>query len=858
MYDWLTDALADDSSRVITANRRLARTLTEQYTRMQLGAGRATWRRPAIHSWGEWLAVLVDALRHADELPLRINAQQSRALWEHCLREDIDDPLLNIGGLARLCRDTWLRLHAYRVPLADCQRRASGQDQRIFARAAGRYARRLAASQWVDDGQLPDCLARLVAAGRIAVGGNISLAGFDRIAPQAAALLDACRDAGASVTIVAAGDPGAATLRRYENVDAELRAAGAWARRQLDRDPNLEIAVVVSNLEQDSERSARLLREGLTPGWQYGGDSCVSAVNVSYGRRLADYPAIHVALLALRWLHRDLRGAEVGELLRSRFLGAAAAFGRSRLEMQLRGWPDRRWSRGLLLRALAGREAHADAEDWLRRVARAGDILDAGPPERRPAEWAKCCNDILGALNWPGDGPLTSADFQLINRWGDLLNDFARLELVSPILRGPEAVLRLAQMAGETLFQAEAESAVVNVLGPLEAAGLEFDRLWVTGLAANDWPPAGRPLVLLSRDLQREHGMPDAEPADTADFARRVLQRLRRSGSEVVFSYPAMIGDAEQLPTAFLADLPVADGNGDPGWHANSLAGSPALVEKRDRVPPVGKEEAVGGGAATIDYQIRDPFSAFAFGRLGIRRMQEFRPGIAANIRGSLIHDALNRLYDGNPAHSEIAAWSERDIEQRIERAVSRAYTRHERFADSVLRQLLELEKRRSRLLLESVVAVDRSRDGFSIEGVERPAEFATDLIRLAIRCDRVDRQLGRLVVFDYKTGQPRRFLTGGEPSDMQLVVYASAMAEPVAGLGLFHVDSRDVSIDGVGPALTPIDEWDRALEGWQKTIRDAARKIAAGDVRLNVRQNSRDARPLDLLSRFAELRRES
>ncbi len=857
MYDWLTDALSDASSRVITANRRLARTLTEEHVQVQLDAGRKAWRRPAIHSWDDWLAVLADTVRHSMDWPLSINAQQSRVVWERCLSEDLDDPLLDIGGLARLCRDTWLRLHAWRVPLAECQNYASGQDQRIFARAAGRYEKHLESRHWIDAGQLPDRLTHLIAARRLAVRGNLVLAGFDRIAPQVAELIDACREAGASTTVVSAREKSTAALRRYENSDAELRAAGAWARRQLDSDPALRIAIVVTNLEQDSERNARLLREGITPGWQYGGDAYESAVNVSYGRGLAEYPAIHVALLALRWLYQDLPGAQISELLRSRFLGGACAYGRSRLELKLREWPDRRWSRAMLRRALAGREEQADAGDWLRRWARVDDLLQAAAAEQRPTEWARCFDEILDALNWPGDGALTSIDFQLANRWATLLNEFARLELVTSTLRGPDAVSRLVRMAGETLFQAEADGAAVNVLGHLEAAGLEFDRLWVTGLAADDWPPASHPLVLLSRDLQREYNMPDAEPSDTAEFARRVVRRLRCSAPEVVFSYPALIGDAEQLPTALLADLPVVCADDDPGWHAASLAGSQALAELADRVPAVGDDEAVAGGAATINRQLTDPFSAFAFGRLGIRWIPEYRPGIAANIRGSLIHDALSRLYEATPGHGEIAAWSEPEVEQRIGRAVAGAFRRHERLADSVLRQLFEFERLRCHSLLEGVVAVDRARDGFSIDGVEREAEFESAGLRLAIRCDRIDRRDGGLLIFDYKTGQSRKFLTHGEPADVQLVVYAAAMDEPVAGLGLFHVDSRDVSIDGVGPALTPVDEWDRILESWKRRVHAAAREIAGGDVRLNTRQNSRDARPLGILSRYAELRRE-
>jgi hypothetical protein len=57
MYDWLTGAL-QDSSQVVTANRRLAKVLTEHYAQLQLDAGRKAWRSPDILAWPDWLMQL--------------------------------------------------------------------------------------------------------------------------------------------------------------------------------------------------------------------------------------------------------------------------------------------------------------------------------------------------------------------------------------------------------------------------------------------------------------------------------------------------------------------------------------------------------------------------------------------------------------------------------------------------------------------------------------------------------------------------------------------------------------------------------------------------------------------------------
>lgn len=857
MYDWLTEVLADDAPQVVTANRRLARTLIEHFGRTQLDAGRGAWRRPNIHAFDDWLAKLVDSAGSELRLPLRINPQQSLVLWEHCLLEDIADPLMQVRGLARLCRDTWKRLHEWRLPLSECQNRAVGQDQRVFARAAGRYAEQLGENGWIDDATLPERLAELISDGQLQVPRRIAFVGFDRITPQADMVIGTAVASGSTKTLIEAETTGSARLSCYENSDAELRAAGAWARAELARDARLDIAIVVSKLEQDALHSARMLREGLAPGWQYGNERQRDALNVSFGRRLAEYPAIHTALLVLRWLHHDLHGAEVSQLLRSPFLGSGTVDGRARVELKLRDWPDRYWSRDLFLRATTAQRD--DADDWLNRLASLDATLAEGSSRRRPSEWAALFDAVLRMFNWPGDETLSSTDFQLNNRWRDLLNEFSRIELVAATMPGDEAVSTLASMAGETVFQAEADSALVNVLGPLEAAGMQFDRLWVTGLAAADWPPAGRPMPLLSRDLQREYNMPDATPEDTAAYAKRVLERLRSSAEDVVFSYPLLIGDAAQAPTALLGDLSLTEVHCDPGWHAESFATSIPVTVAEDRVPPVAADEKVSGGAATIDRYLSDPFASFAHGRLGIRWMPQFKPGIAANIRGSLIHDALFELYQDKPSHAVISRWAEAEVAKRVERAIDAAFRPHERYADSVLLAMFALERRRTVALLRSVIDIDRKRTDFAVASVENEIHANVGGIRVDLRCDRIDRLPNdELAILDYKTGKTRRFLTGGEPGDMQLVVYACAIDDPIAGLGIFNVDSRHTSIDGAGPAFSGGDDWQESLRDWKREVRDVASRIAAGDVRLNVKQPSRYARPLSPLSRYAEVRRDS
>ncbi len=94
-------------------------------------------------------------------------------------------------------------------------------------------------------------------------------------------------------------------------------------------------------------------------------------------------------------------------------------------------------------------------------------------------------------------------------------------------------------------------------------------------------------------------------------------------------------------------------------------------------------------------------------------------------------------------------------------------------------------------------------------------------------------------------------------PKDLQLVVYAFAVDEPVSDLGLFNIDSRNIEIVGAGKSLTPDLDWNSALRDWRRQVEIAAEEMSRGDIRVNSYQSRQAARPLALLSRFAELRRD-
>lgn len=849
---------------MVTASRRLARELAAAYAGRRIAAGDMAWPTPAIAYWQDWLAQKLASTADPTGVPRRIDAFSSDALWERALAAYIPDGVLNRSGIVRQAVRSWQRVTEWKVTLAALQHSARNQDERMFARAAADYRDRLERGNWIDDAGLADVVAGLLAREPALVPKRLMVAGFDRLSPAVEMILAALQAGACDVHVVpAAQRPGAVRLARFERQSGELRAAGAWARRALEAAPDAKIAIVCPGLENSAEEVARLVREGLVPGWQHGDSRHFYAANVSFGRRLDDYPAIAIALLVLRWAVQGLTGSQISTLLRSRCIASQEISGRCRLELHLRNFPDRRWTAAGFLSAIGAGDMAADATAFC-NLARtvAGLSAEVGAPST-PPDCVRQVDALLGAVDWPGDAPLDSVAFQLINRWRELLNEFARVESVLPQITFSGAVSRIAALAADCLWQPETEPGVVQIMGALEAAGLEFDHLWISGMDATKWPPPSRPAPLVSQVLQRKHGLPDATPGDTLEFSRRVFTRLTGAADHCVLSWSRMQDDAE-LAVSSLVDPAAVDtieDAADPGWYALPIAGTGKTTEDvTDPPPPVQCAERVSGGAYTVQQQFDEPFSAFVHGRLGVRIIDVFCPGLPPRIRGSIIHSALHNLLAGRPSRDQLRAWSTGERERNVGSAIDSALGRHIRHADAVIMRILSLERSRLRNLLHGFLAEECERAEFFVAELEHQLPYERFGVRLSLRVDRVDRLADRrLLVIDYKTGAPKNFLRqDGQLKDVQLVVYADALEGDIGGLLFLNVDSRAISYRGVGDGWNEAEAevWSGTLQGWRAQVHQALKSLAAGDVRMNTVKSPADARPLAILSRIEEQRR--
>ena len=191
-------AAAEEGVSIVTASRRLARSLLQEFARSMRSRGITAWRTPVIKPYSRWLKDSLEELsdgRHA----YCASPAQSRVLWEECIRGVLPEAGPQLGPVVRSAMEAWMLVHAFEVPFDEIQQEIDSRDQRVFALAAARYRERLRSLGWLDDALLPGALIDALGQARQLAGRKVIFAGFDRITPVQRTLNERLAESGVAV-----------------------------------------------------------------------------------------------------------------------------------------------------------------------------------------------------------------------------------------------------------------------------------------------------------------------------------------------------------------------------------------------------------------------------------------------------------------------------------------------------------------------------------------------------------------------------------------------------------------------------------------------------------------------------------
>jgi probable DNA repair protein len=844
---------------VIAGNARAARRLHLRYAQSQQATGRLAWTTPAIADWKTWLQQLWSewSFRSA-EAPLLLSSLQEARLWRRVQGADAGQ-VVSPDSLAALAQQAYALLCAYE---AHESRNAAWleTDAEHFRQWALRFDRECHRRGWLSASRMEERLTRAAEAGELRLPAEILLTGLDRITAAQRTLLQALEARGTSITEVKEDTEAAAlAVACAASERTEIEGCARWLRERLEANPEARLAVLCTRAEQRRGAIDRLFRSVLTPESQ----SILKArtegrvYEFTLGQPLGQQPVARAALLTLRWLRQPLAQADASWLLLSGFLCRQAE------ERMICAQADAamREQEGLAplvdLKQVMATAARYRLPDAMRQRMQAGMqfAITQGLDQqtRMPGAWSELARLALETMGWPGGEEADSVRYQTQQRWEKVLEEVARLDLHEEGMSFEDFLSVLERQAMETLFAPESLDAPVQVMGPMEAAGQEFDGVWFLGVTDTQWPATGRPHPLLPLLVQRSAGMPHAERDDDWQLAQAVTERVLHSASEVICSYAKHNSDGELRLSSLIAERSKRE-------FVLDMVSYPAAAVQLDSFEDTRRIAFDGGvapgGAELLKDQAACPFRAFASRRLRAKELKENTWGLDALQRGNLLHEVLKRFWseeeprriDGLEALLKTVADGELGEVLRVHTEHAFAPLMQLAGEDGWMRAYLEAEQQRLRARLEEWLRYESRRRPFVVEACERSlSPVRVGALELRLKADRIDRlEDGSRLLIDYKTGdvEPKAW-EGERPDEPQLPLYAvHGGVEDVAGVLFAKIRAGEIQFAGhVRDAAAQLfaEEPDRGKslkipyedamhDAWQDAIAALAEEFARGE----------------------------
>ena len=860
---------------VVAANPRAARSLQLAFAAAERSAGREVWPAPPILDWDSWLRELYSgyAFAHPDA-PMLLSSLQERALWRRVQREDAAR-VVSPDSMASLAMEAWSLLSDYTAHAARRSPWAVGgelTDAERFRAWAAEFERECARNRWISFSQIAPLLTSEPSLGTaLALPLEVCLVGFDRITPAQRGWLAALASRNLRITEYRsepAPGPQQSERQWIAAVDAraEISACAAWARDILLENPAARIGIIVPHIADLRGEIERIFRRVLMPASEdILQPSAFLPYEFSLGQPLADVPAVGAALLLLRWIDQPLPKEEISWLMLSGFVAETAAHPLAIARH------DASQPRALQATA-AALSPDCSLADYAGGLARnpalgsvhhhlaavLGFLADNHLHERtrQPSAWSDLVPQLLERAGWPGRRAADSVQFQALQRWQRLLDDLALLDFDDTRCHYGEYLALLGDHARETIFAPESHDAPIQILGPFESSGQEFDALWFLGADDTAWPRRGRLHPLLPPAIQRQYAMAHSTPEDDWNLAHAVTARLLASAPRIVFSSSERDNDAEFRPSPLIAGL-FPSGMRPTPTPLPSAPSAPAtqleLIPDEPRSLPWPREQHAGG-ADVLQRQSACPFQAFAAKRLAATPLDSAERGLDAIAKGNLVHRVLQQFFTRvRTRDALVTARDTNQLDGMLDTAIDAVLATYAS-SDPWIQSYLAAEKRRLHTRLAEWLEIEAGRQPFTVESREKTLpDVQVGGLRLDLRADRIDLLAdGSHLIIDYKTGgvSPSAWWTE-RPEEPQLPLYAAyGNIENLSGAVFAKIRAGSIGFDGrVRDALTQLaadlkpgiglvrEPWsDSMRDDWARVLRNLADQFLAGDAAVDPR----------------------
>ena len=819
----------------------------------QLARGASVWATADVLTPTAWARRECERAAADDpgRWPRLLQSAEEWLLWREVAQVAAQDsPVLDPEALAESLQRSSERAAAYGLTLrAD----AAGSEAELLFQAERLFKARC---RVLNAASVSMLAARLPAP---AASAAPLLRGFDAapFAPLAAA---------AQASAVPTHPPTVPRCLQPADSHKQLEAIAAWCHQRLSADPAARLLVMLPGPPGERERLAALIRSALDPAAVLAGYGAAPAlVGIEGGEPFGSLPLPEQGLLSLAVLSGEKLDSEsMSRWLMSHFWSDPGLESRAALARVLRERAPARFDLREMLGVLqlVPRERLTAARELDARLRRAAGRLGAGAAS--PRRWAERFESALADLGWPGALPPESPAQQTRLRWRELLEEFGELARSLGELSRERALELLRAFAQRAAYRPGDEDVPVLISPALIDPVVIYDGIWAGSLTADVLPQPVTPDPFLPLHAQIAAGVPEASAAGRRKQALGLLEAWSAGTPELVLSAPRRAKDLELLPSPYLAGLASYPAGARIFWLPQRLRQEGCIEHLEDhRGNRFNARAPLPAGVRSLTLQSACPFRAYAELRLGASPEERPEPGIPMDLRGILLHAALQLLWQRLRDSAALAALDDGALQGLIGECVRHAAAslpvarrdrRHHRRRETasqfelftVRTPALERECARAERLIHRLCELERTRAPFSVEATEEITELALGGGRVRMRIDRVDVIAGGRAVLDYKSGRPAPLDWLSErPAQPQLLAYLTALGRDVVALATVNLTARAVRFRGVAAAagLLPkvralpagaTADWAAQQRSWEALLARLIGGFLEGDARVD------------------------
>lgn len=484
LFSWF-----EKEATIIVRSRLAAGVVRQEITRYQLSRGFESWQRTLVYSVDAWLAALWNEARYRlDYVPTLLSGSQEHLLWQQIIEQE-HAKLFDIASTARLSMRAAKLAAEWQVRESESWN--DHEDAEHFRAWHKLFRRKCREKNWIAHSDVWALLPTWIAAG-VGDHGCIVFAGFDAFTPA----LERVKQALGHRAVTADAQPNSvgqqrAAAKSCSEFAQEIEHAARWSRAVFEQQPDRSVGIFVPDLAKHRPLVERNFQQVFYPSAALGllrtaaqtEAGCVFHINSA--APLRTHPLIASGLLLLELARPRIEISAASAMLRSPFIPGASAEVSERAFADLELRKKRELDIGFRDLEFASRSCPLLKPVWTR----VGRVIRRMTDRLELSTWSEFFADILQAVDWPGEVELTAQEQDILDAWKRELSTLATLGLVSGQVSYDVALNCLRGLLSAPGAERGDWFSPIQILDACEVSGLEFDRVFVTGLSDETWPP---------------------------------------------------------------------------------------------------------------------------------------------------------------------------------------------------------------------------------------------------------------------------------------------------------------------------------------------------------------------------------